>query len=81
MRRAGVDIFPNFDAFCYIEGTCEKNWPMEKHLYYGMAEVGVCFNFTWSRWNLLAGRRRIVMQMREYFPDKPKQVPTQDIPQ
>lgn len=74
MQSAGVDVFPEYDAFCYIEGTAEKHWPMEKHLYYQMASLSTVFNFAWSRWNLLAGRRNIVLQMREYKLDKPKQV-------
>jgi hypothetical protein len=73
MQSCGVDVFPAFDAFCYIESTCEKHWPMEKHLYFNMAELGVCFNFAWSRWNLAAGRRNIVLQMREYNFEKTKQ--------
>lgn len=47
---------------------------MERHLYYNMAQMARCFNFAWSRWNLTAGRRSIVMQMREYIPTKSKQV-------
>lgn len=73
MRSCGADVFPDFDAFCYIEGTCEKHWPMESHLYYNMAQLSNSFNFAWSRWNLLAGRRKIVFQMREYRANKSKQ--------
>lgn len=73
MRSCGADVFPEFDTFCYTEGTCEKHWPMERHLYYSIAQLSDCFNFAWSRWNLLAGRRKIVLQMREYKPNRPKQ--------
>ncbi|XP_015837771.1 dynein axonemal intermediate chain 7 isoform X2 [Tribolium castaneum] len=73
LQSAGVDVFPAFDAFCYIENTCEKHWPMEKHLYFDMALLSVCFNFAWSRWNMAAGRRGIVLQMREYNVEKTKQ--------
>ncbi|KAJ8978342.1 hypothetical protein NQ317_002651 [Molorchus minor] len=73
MKEAGVDIFPDHDAYCYVENSCEKHWPMERHLYRNMAMLCNTFNFTWSRWNLPAGRRKIVMQMREYAPSKPKQ--------
>lgn len=38
---------------------------MEFHLYYNMAQISLCYNFGWSRWNLLAGRRKIVLQIRE----------------
>lgn len=79
MRAANADLFPDFDAFCYIDGTCEKHWPMEKHVYYCMARLCVAYNFAWSRWNLQAGRRSIVMQMREYKPDKAKQVSSRTI--
>mgnify|MGYP005984122875 FL=1 len=73
LQSAGVDVFPAFDAFCYIETTCEKHWPMEKNLYFNMAQLGVCFNFAWSRWNMPVGRRSVVFQMREYNPEKTKQ--------
>lgn len=73
MQDAGVDVFPAFDAFCYMENTCEKHWPMEKHLYFNMSELACCFNFAWSRWNLAAGRRNIILQMREYNLEKAKQ--------
>nr|CAH7717915.1 unnamed protein product [Callosobruchus chinensis] len=73
MKEAGVDVFPEPDAFLYVEGSCEKHWPMEKHLYFCMARMCGCFNFAWSRWNLTAGRRNIVMQMRDYIPGSQKQ--------
>ncbi|XP_030757372.1 protein CASC1-like [Sitophilus oryzae] len=73
MKESGIDIFPAFDAFCYVKGTSEKQWPMEKHLYYNIAQISNSFNFSWSRWNVQAGRRKIVLQMRQYLPDKGKQ--------
>lgn len=73
MKDAGIDVFPEKDAFCYIENTCEKYWPMERHLYYDMSRLSSCFNFAWSRWNVAAGRRNMVLQMREFFPNKSKQ--------
>lgn len=63
-----------FIYFYRISATCEKNWPTERHLYYNMAQLSVAYNFTWSRWNYAAGRRSIVMQMREYKPERAKQV-------
>lgn len=71
--EGGVDIFPEADSFCYIARTCEKHYPTEKHMYEQMAQLAGVFNFSWSRWNLPAGRRTIVCQMREYKPDKPRQ--------
>lgn len=73
MKEAGIDVFPEYDAFCYIENTCEKHFPMERHLYYDIARLSSSFNFAWSRWNVAAGRRKIVLQMREFFPNKTKQ--------
>lgn len=73
MKNAGIDIFPEPDAFCYVENSCEKHWPMEKHLYYNIAQIGVAFNFAWSRWNITAGRRKAVLQMRTYKPESNKQ--------
>ncbi|KAI4454788.1 lung adenoma susceptibility 1-related [Holotrichia oblita] len=73
LQTGGVDLFPACDAFCYIEGTCEKHWPTERHLYYNMALLSPSFNFAWSRWNNQAGRRSIVIQMREYKLNSTKQ--------
>lgn len=73
MKEGGIDIFPTFDAFCYIDGCCEKQWPTEKYLYYNMAQMSTSFNFAWSRWNLQAGRRKMVLQMRQYSPESKKQ--------
>ncbi|XP_057651081.1 dynein axonemal intermediate chain 7-like [Diorhabda carinulata] len=73
LKETGINIFPEHDAFCYVEGCCEKQWPMEKNLYCNMAALSGCFNFAWSRWNLTLGRRSIVLLMREYSFDKSKQ--------
>ncbi|KAK5638603.1 hypothetical protein RI129_012898 [Pyrocoelia pectoralis] len=71
----GIDIFPSFDSFCYVKESCEKHWPMEKHTYFQMAQLSCCYNFSWSRWNTVAGRRGIIMQMRGYKPERNKQTP------
>lgn len=65
-----VDIFPEEDAFCYTEGSCEKNYVMEMHLYACMSTLGQSHNFGWSRWNLLAGSRTAVLLMRELLENK-----------
>ncbi|KAB0802587.1 hypothetical protein PPYR_04773 [Photinus pyralis] len=75
LLELGVDVFPCFDAFCYVKESCEKHWPMEKHAYYQMAQLSCCYNFAWSRWNSVVGRRGVIMQMREYKPERNKQVP------
>lgn len=67
---AAVDIFPEPDTFCYTEGTCEKNFVMEMHLYACMSTLVQSHNFSWSRWNLLAGSRTIVLLMRELIEGK-----------
>ncbi|CAG9853528.1 unnamed protein product [Phyllotreta striolata] len=73
LKNAGIDIFPEHDGYCYVDGSCEKHWPTEKHLYSNMAILSGVFNFSWSRWNASQGRRNIVVQMREYAPDRSKQ--------
>ncbi|KAF2885426.1 hypothetical protein ILUMI_20706 [Ignelater luminosus] len=75
LQESGIDIFPSADAFCYVEGTCEKHWPLEKHTYFNMAQLSICYNFAWSRWNKDVGRRSIVLQMREYKHGRAKQFP------
>ncbi|XP_055915568.1 dynein axonemal intermediate chain 7 isoform X2 [Eupeodes corollae] len=68
--KCAVDIFPDEDAFCYTEGSCEKNFVMEMHLYACMSTLALSHNFGWSRWNLLAGSRTAVLLMRELVENK-----------
>uniref|UniRef100_A0A1A9UEG3 Casc1 domain-containing protein n=1 Tax=Glossina austeni TaxID=7395 RepID=A0A1A9UEG3_GLOAU len=68
--QSGVDIFPEEDTFCYTEGSCEKNYIMEMHLYACMSTLALSHNFSWSRWNLLAGSRTAVLLMRELIEGK-----------
>lgn len=70
MRTVAADIFPENDAFCYTEGSCEKNGPMEAHLYHCMANLALTHNFSWSRWNLLSGSRTAVLLMREIMENR-----------
>lgn len=58
LKGSSVDLFPDdgSDATIYTEGSCEKHNVMERHLYECMASVAMSHNFSWSRWNLLAGR-------------------------
>jgi cancer susceptibility candidate protein 1 len=65
MRNAACDVFPSEDAFCYVDGACEKNYIMETHVYTCMAYFVASHNFAWSRWNHQAGSRTAVFQMRE----------------
>ena len=37
MRKQGVDIFPDHDSHCYIEGLPLKDIQTERHLYNCMA--------------------------------------------
>lgn len=67
---SAVDIFPDEDAFCYTEGSCEKNYVMEMHLYACMSTLALSHNFSWSRWNLLAGSRTAVLLLRELVDGK-----------
>uniref|UniRef100_A0A1I8M1A6 CASC1 C-terminal domain-containing protein n=1 Tax=Musca domestica TaxID=7370 RepID=A0A1I8M1A6_MUSDO len=67
---SAVDIFPDEDAFCYTEGSCEKNYVMEMHLYACMSTLALSHNFSWSRWNLLAGSRTAVLLIRELIEGK-----------
>lgn len=67
---SAVDIFPDEDAFCYTEGSCEKNYVMEMHTYACISTLGLSHNFSWSRWNLLAGSRTAVLLIRELLEGK-----------
>ncbi|XP_017779313.1 PREDICTED: protein CASC1-like [Nicrophorus vespilloides] len=74
MKSYGVDLFPDCDTFQFVEGTCEKHYPMERHLYYALAFGSVCYNFSWSRWNVTLDYRKVAFQMRLYKFNKPKQL-------
>ncbi|XP_068622130.1 dynein axonemal intermediate chain 7 homolog [Battus philenor] len=65
MREAACDFFPDFDGHNHVEGSCPKEWVAEHHNYHAMACLSRGYNFQWSRWNVSAGSRNIVMQMRE----------------
>ncbi|KAM3955584.1 LOW QUALITY PROTEIN: dynein axonemal intermediate chain 7 [Aphomia sociella] len=65
MREAACDFFPDFDAHNHIEGSCPKEWVVERHNYHAMAFLSRAYNFQWSRWNASAGSRTIIMQIRE----------------
>ena len=65
MRRQGVDIFPDYDSHCYIEGLPLKDIQTERHLYNCMSLTANSLNFTWSRWNLLSGYDKLIMQVIE----------------
>ena len=45
----GVDIFPDCDSHCYIEGLPLKDIPTERHLYYCMALTANAVSYSWSR--------------------------------
>ena len=71
MRQAGLDLFPGWDAFLYVEGNCAKKKVLEEHVYLSMAMLAPSCQYTWSRWNMPAGPDRIIFQMREHL--KPKE--------
>ncbi|XP_066901284.1 dynein axonemal intermediate chain 7-like [Halyomorpha halys] len=71
MRKAGLDLFPGWDAFLYVEGNSAKKKVLEEHVYMSMAMMASSYQFTWSRWNMPAGPDRIIFQAREYL--KPKE--------
>jgi len=70
MRQGGIDLFPQHDAYLYVEGVTQKHFQAENHLYNCMALFSSTYNFSWSRWNLLAGRNNMVMQVREFIDRK-----------
>lgn len=63
MREGGIDLFPQQDAYLYVEGVTQKHYIAEDHLYSCLALFSTTYNFSWSRWNLLAGRNNMVMQV------------------
>lgn len=65
LRSVSCDIFPDDDAFYYVDQSCEKNAIMEFHLYSCMGIMCGTHNFSWSRWNQHMGSRTCVLLMRE----------------
>ena len=68
----GVDIFPDCDSHCYIEGLPLKDIPTERHLYYCMSLTANAISYSWSRWNLLSGYEKLIMQFKEKVPGAPE---------
>ncbi|CAL4156073.1 unnamed protein product, partial [Meganyctiphanes norvegica] len=66
----GINLFPERDSYCYIDGLPHKHRPTEQHLYRCMALVAPALSFTWSRWNLLAGEDKLVFQMKSLKDDE-----------
>lgn len=60
----GINLFPDRDSYCYIDGLPGKHRATEQHLYRCMALVAPVLHFAWSRWNLLAGQNKLVFQMK-----------------
>ncbi|MPC20593.1 Axonemal protein [Portunus trituberculatus] len=60
----GINLFPDRDSYCYIDGLPAKHRPTEQHLYRCLALVAPALHFAWSRWNLLAGDTKLVFQMK-----------------
>lgn len=65
LRSVSCDIFPDDDAFYYVDSSCEKNAIMEFHLYSCMGIICGTHNFSWSRWNQHVGSRSCVLLIRE----------------
>lgn len=60
----GINLFPDRDSYCYIDGLPNKHRATEQHLYRCMSLVAPAIQFAWSRWNLLAGQTKLVFQMK-----------------
>ena len=52
------------EVYFFSIGLPLKDIQTERHLYDCMALVANSLNFTWSRWNLLSGYDKLVMQYR-----------------
>ena len=63
LQQYGINLFPDEDTFCYMDGLPLKHKSTELQAYFHMALTATSARYSWSRWNLLAGRERIVFQM------------------
>ncbi|KAK9506896.1 hypothetical protein O3M35_008746 [Rhynocoris fuscipes] len=70
IKNHGLDVFPSDDSFIYIEGHSAKDCIIEEQVYMGMAIFSQFFQFSWSRWNMLAGWGRLVYQIRQVYSRK-----------
>ena len=52
----------------YLPGLPLKDIQTERHLYHCMALTANALSFFWSRWNLLSGYDKLIMQFREKVP-------------
>lgn len=64
LKNGGVNIFPTYDSCFYIDGVQLKHFITENHLYHCMANLCLHFEFSWCRWNLMAGYKKFAMQIR-----------------
>lgn len=55
-----------------FSGLPLKDIQTEQHLYNCMALTANALNFSWSRWNLLSGYEKLIMQYREKVPNHPE---------
>lgn len=65
LRQGGVNIFPSQDACLYVDGIPKKHHITEDHLHKCIAVLCLCYEFSWSKWNLNAGYKKFVFQMQE----------------
>ncbi len=65
LKTGGVNIFPDDDACVYVDGAQMKHRPTENYLYFCMASLCLHYQFSWSRWNLMADYKKFVMQTRK----------------
>ena len=60
-----------------FSGLPLKDIQTERHLYNCMALTANALNYSWSRWNLLSGYDKLIMQYREkviyHFVRKPNE--------
>ena len=64
LQQYGINLFPDADTFCYMDGLPLKHRATELHTYFCMALMATSTSFSWSRWNLLAGKEKLVFQMK-----------------
>jgi hypothetical protein len=74
LQEYGVNLKPEADSPLYIEGLPIKDLATEAHLYRTMALTVPSNHYAWSRWNLLAGPEKLVIQYKEKIGAQPSKV-------
>ena len=65
LEMVGSPVYFMIFILSIFSGLPLKDIQTERHLYNCMALTANALNYSWSRWNLLSGYDKLIMQYRE----------------